>query len=182
LNLLANSCPTPEFSGVHFELYEARNFQSPMAEGVSLYLYRIHPSDIRRNLPPRVEPDGRKFRPSLPLDLHYLLTAWAGDRVKQQRMLGWAARTLEDTPVLPAGLLNQPGPETDTFRLGETVELVLETLSIVDLNYVWEMAKEKQQPSLACVARMIALESLEQITEAPPVETRVFGPGKVVLK
>ena len=180
LNLLANACPTPEFAGIRFELYESRNFQSPMEEGLSLYLYRIAPSEMRRNLPPRTAADGRKFRPPIPIDLHYLLMAWAKDSVKQQRILGWALRTLEDTPILPSGLLNQPGPEPDTFRPEETVEVVLQALSITDLNYIWEVARDKQQPSIALAARMITIESTELQTEGPPVETRVFGPGKVV--
>jgi hypothetical protein len=180
LNLLANACPVPEFAGIRFELYESRNFLSPMEEGLSLYLYRIVPSETRRNLPPRTAADGRRYRAPVPVDLHYLLTAWAKDAVKQQRILGWALRALEDAPILPSGLLNQPGPEPDTFRPEETVEVVLESLSIADLNYIWEVARDRQQPSIAVAARMVTLESTQTLEDAPPVSTRIFGAGKVV--
>src|SRR5207244_6117071 len=99
LTMLAAAVPKPEFAGAAFELYQSKNLQTPMDEGVSLYLHRVTPANNIRNLPPRVGLDGRRFRPSMPLDLHYLLIAWARDAFKQQRLLGWAMRELEDTPL-----------------------------------------------------------------------------------
>jgi len=55
----------------------------------------------------RRDPVGRRYRPSTPLDLWYLLTAWSSEAEEQQRLLGWAIRTLEETPILPAGFLNR---------------------------------------------------------------------------
>src|SRR4030095_6295974 len=92
LGLLADACPKPEFSAASFELYQVSNFQTPMEEGLSLYLYRIVPNRSGQNLPPSVGPNGERYRPALPLDLHYVLTAWARTAVKQQRLLGWAMR------------------------------------------------------------------------------------------
>jgi hypothetical protein len=178
LNLLASACPSPELAFIRFELYQPRNFQNPMSEGVSLYLYRVHPSGTGRNLPPRTSPGGQRFRPALPLDLHYLLTAWAGDPLKQQRILGWTARALADAPVLPVALLNQSGSGSDTFQPGETLEIVFETLSIADMNAVWGFAAEKQQPSLAFTARMIAIESLQPATEPGPAGIAAAGTPK----
>ncbi len=100
LALLAAARPTPEFAGAQFELYQGRNFATPMEEGICLYLHRITPGSNVRNLPPRVATDGRRFRPSVPVDLHYLLIPWARDAFKQHRLLGWAIRVLEDTRVL----------------------------------------------------------------------------------
>src|SRR5262245_59958961 len=88
LGLLESACPKPEFEGARFELYQATDFQNPMDEGVSLYLYRLA-SSSRRNLPPRPGPNGEKMRPPLPLDLYYMLTAWGKKADKQQRLLGW---------------------------------------------------------------------------------------------
>jgi hypothetical protein len=180
LSLLANARPRPEFAGSSFELYQAKNFQTPMDDGLSLYLYRISTTAARRTMPPFTAPDGRRFRPALPIDLHYMLTAWGRDAVRQQRLLGWAVRTLEDTPVLPSGLLNESGPEPDTFHSNETLELARDTLSISDLNNVWEIAKQNQQPSALYVVRLLALESRVEWTEYPAVQARVFQAGKVV--
>ncbi len=74
-------------------------------------------------------------------------------------MLGFAIRTLEDTPILPAGVLNQHSPEPDVFRPDETVELVFEAVSVQDASYIWEVAQTKEQPSATYVARMIEIES-----------------------
>ena len=112
LGLVQSASLGGEFQSATFAHYQASNFQSPMTEGVSLWLYRLT-VNANRNQPPRVGRDGRRYRPPLPLDLHYLVTAWAGDAVKQQRLLGFAIRTLEDTPILPAGVLNQHGPEPE---------------------------------------------------------------------
>ena len=179
LALLAAARPAPEFSGASFELYHARNFLSPMNEGVSLYLHRITPGSNVRNLQPRVAPDGRRYRPSVPVDLHYLLIPWAQDAFKQQRLLGWAIRVLEDTRVLHASLLNQHGPEPDLFAPTESVDLLMQTLTLADLHAIWEVTKPNMQPSVGYVVRTLLLDSLVELVEADLVQTRDFGMGTV---
>jgi hypothetical protein len=171
LGLLRNASAGGEFDGVELAHYGSANFQSPMTLGLSLYLYRISVS-ANRNRPWRLGADGRRYRPSLPLDAHFLLTAWAEDPIKQQRMLGFAIRTLEDTPILPAGILNQYAPEPDVFRPDETVELVFEAVSVQDASYIWEVAQTKEQPSATYVARMIELESTTAEDDAARVQER----------
>jgi len=180
LGLLADACPKPEFAGARFEPYQASDLQKPaMEEGLSLYLYRVAINGSIRNPPPRLGPDGRRYRPSLLIDLHYLLTAWAKTAARQQRLLGWAMRTLEDTPILPQGLLNHYTPEREVFRPNETVEVIFEPVSLQDMINIWEVAKNNQQPSATYLARAIALESELDLSELPLVQTRVFDYGKV---
>jgi len=179
LGLIAAGVPSAEFSTAKFELYQARDFQTPMAEGISLYLYRVTPAGEIRNYPPRIAPDGRTYKQQLPINLHYILSSWAKDAFKQQRLLGWAMRILEDTPVLPAGLLNQSGPETDIFRPTETVDLIMETVSIYDMGAIWDVSKPNVQPSVGYMARMLGLESQLEITDAALVQTRKFRSGLV---
>jgi hypothetical protein len=171
LGTLQSATVGGEFSGASFAHYQAADFQSPMTDGISLYLYRVSVSS-NRNLPARLGADGKRRRPPIPLDLHFLITAWAGDAIKQQRMLGFAVRTLEDTPILPAGVLNQYGPEPDTFRPDESVEVVFENLSVQDFAYVWDIAKAKEQPSATYVARMVEIESRVESDGAGVVQTR----------
>jgi hypothetical protein len=178
LGLLATACPKPEFAGASFELYQARNFQSPMEEGLGLYLHRITPTSGVRNLPPRSTTDNRRFRPSVQVDLHYLLIPWARDAFKQQRLLGWAIRVLEDTRVLHASLLNQYGPEPDLFRAEESVDVLMETLNLLDVGSIWEVAKPNIQPAVPYVVRMLTLDSTIELVEADIVQTREFGIGK----
>lgn len=179
LGLLEQARPKPEFEGAKFELYQASNFKTPMEEGISLFLYRVVPSSIRRNLPGRVDAQGRRSRQPLPLDLHYLLTPWARSAALQHRLLGWAMRTLDDYPTLTSNLLNHYGrPETDTFLADETVTLVFEPLSIQDMLNVWEIGKPNIQVSATYVARLIAIESALHDEQHPPVQTRELQLGR----
>src|SRR5262249_5323752 len=121
--LLEAACPRGEFPAAQFLLIQTGDFQAmAIKEGVSLFLYRVAVNGTLRNRPARVAPDGRRYRPSLPLDLYYLLAPWAETAVKQQRLLGWAMRALEDTAILPAGPLNHPGPDRDTFGPPDAAE------------------------------------------------------------
>jgi hypothetical protein len=180
LALLAGACPKPEFAGAEFELYQAKNFLAPMEEGIALYLHRVTPANNIRNMPPRIAPDGRRYRPSLPIDIHFLLIPYARDAFKQQRLLGWAMRTIEDTPILHDSFLNQYGPEPDTFREGEHVDAIIETIAYQDLGSIWDVAKPSIQPAVPYVVRMLSLDSQLDMTEAGLVQTRVFDAGKVV--
>jgi hypothetical protein len=179
--LLKSSCPTAEFPDAKFELYRPNSFDTPMDNGISLYLYRVLVNTSRRNLPPFVAPDGKRYRPPLPLDLFYLMTAWGTGAEVQQRLLGWAMRELENTPILPSSLLNHYLRETDTFRPSETVELICEPLSWQDMNTLWDgfkANKTNQHLSVTYVARMLLIESQLELMDHPPAQTRVFDVGK----
>ncbi len=145
-----------------------------MEEGISLFLYRVTVNTTLRNLPPRVAPDGGRYRPSLPLDLHYLLTAWATDPDQQQRLLGWSMRALEDVPILPSGVLNHYIDKHDTFRSEEAVELICDPLAIQDLIGVWDKLRSRYQTSATYVARMVAVDSDVKLVEAELVQARGF--------
>jgi hypothetical protein len=177
LGLLESACPKPEFEGARFELYQAKDFQSPMDEGVSLFLYRLA-SSSRRNLPSRPGPNGEKLRPPLSLDLYYMLTAWGKKADKQQRLLGWCIRELGDFPILPANLLNHYGPEQHTFHSNEMVELVFEPLSLQDISNLWEPLKPNLQASAMYVARMVSIDSTLEIPASGEVQIRTFDYAK----
>jgi hypothetical protein len=179
IKLLEDACPKSEFEKAEFKLYQASNYENPIVEGISLLLYRVTVNTTLRNLPPRVASDGIRYRPSLPLDLHYVVTAWASDAEKQQRLLGWAMRALEDAPILPAAILNKHVNMPDTFRPDEAVELICDSLSIQDLTAVWDKLKPRYQTSATYIARMVALDSEIELAEAELVQTREFVGKKV---
>lgn len=179
LGLLSDAIPRDQFPNAQFELYQMSNFQQPMEEGVSLFLYRVAPNTSRRNLPPTTGPDGRRFRPPIPIDLFYIATAWAPTAVRQQRLLGWTIRMFEDVPILPTGLLNNYGPEPEIFQSGETVEIILDVLTLQDLNNFWGVSKASLQLSVGYIARMLHIQSSMAMSEYAEVQTREFGLGKV---
>jgi hypothetical protein len=172
LDQLASARPKPEFANAQFELYQSSNFESPIEEGISLYLYRVTINGALRNPASRIGPTGKRRRPPLPLDLHFMLTAWAKTAAKQQRLLGWAMQQLEDTPILPSGLLNSLGPEPGIFYPDETVEIISDPISIQDMFNIWENLKAKMQISVAYVARMVMIESALEQMESRVVQTR----------
>lgn len=178
LDLLREACPKSEFPNAQFDFLPIVESKKVFDEGITLYLYRVGANPTRRNVPPRPQPDGRVFLPAVALDLYYLITAWAQDAEQQHRLLGWTMRALDDTPILPAGLLNSVMAEHDIFHPEETVELIFEPLSLADMATLWENLRPKGQLSVTYVARMVCLESKVERTLAREVQTREFDFAK----
>lgn len=177
LELVREHYPRPQLQSPSFAIYTPAQLDKPMAEGFSICLYRLALNPLGRNLPPRRDAEGRQWRPSLPVDLYYLLTPWAGDGERQQRLLGWAARFLEDMSVLPSALLNSYMPEPDTFRADEAAEIVLDSLSLTDYLTLWDKFAPHLQTSLTYVVRMVELDSALALPQAERVQTRDFSIG-----
>ncbi len=184
LSLLEAAVPRDEvrgFPNAKFEMYQASNFveKNVTPEGIGVYVYRLAPANNVRNTAPRSLPDGKRIRPSMAIDIHFLLVAFAADAYKQHRLLGWAIRAIEDMPILPSSLLNLAGPEETIFGEAEAVDVVMENLSAQELNSIWDAAQSVSQLAAPYVVRMIELESELEMHEHPPVQTRVFGMGDV---
>lgn len=176
-NLLASHYTNnpADFDGnqLEFQVYSAKDFTKPMTAGVSVFLYRIYTNSTHRNPSGRVGPTGRRYRTQLPLDLYFLLTAWAQDASVQHMIAGWMMRILEDTPSLPPGLLNQVS--ADVFHPDETVEIGLAELETETLFRIWEVIVDKAyQISVPYVARNVKIESSHLITTGDPIQIRTF--------
>lgn len=166
-------------SSLNAELYQPKDFGEPMKEGIALFLWRTVPNGNRRNPGVRTDALGHRFRPSLPLDLTYLLVPFAEDSDRQQRLFGWMLRTVEDIGPLLASRLNNAVPDGGVFRDDEAVELVLDVLSIADHLTLWD--RIKAMPLFAnYLVRMLMIDSTAEIVEAPIVVERAFEMG--VLK
>jgi hypothetical protein len=178
LDVLETDSAQTDFGKLQFEIYDVGKFDLPMDQGFSLYLWRVTPNSTRRTLPPRREQDGRAFRPSLPVDLHFLLTPWAKDAEQQHRMLGWAMRQLEDVIVLPAGILNHKS-QPDTFRPSETVEIFCDALPLGDFLNLWDKLKATLQVSVNYQVRNVFIDSQQPWPEYPLVQKRELQGGAV---
>lgn len=180
LRLLKSNCETVDFNCAQMEygVYLAKHFREPMKTGVSLFLYRVFPNSSHRTPGGRIAPDGRRYGTQLPLDLHFLLTAWGAEASLQHTITGWMMRVLEDEPILPPGLLNSLEP--DIFHQDETVEVNLDDLKNEDLLSIWrDMVDCKYQLSIPYVARNIRIESTRLMDTGAPVIRRVFAGGKM---
>src|SRR5689334_22199685 len=174
--LLLDARPTTgDIKDATVDLFLPDNFKTAPTLGISIYLYRATVSTVRRNLPPKISADGKKYRPSLPLDLHYMFTPWAKKPETQQLLLAWSMRVLDDTPTLPSGYLNNFDLEDEPFLPEETVDLVYEPVSIQDMLAIWEVGKPNIQPSATYVARVVPIDSRVLLPDPSgrPVQTRV---------
>jgi len=179
--LIRDRYPRDEFgAGLEIALYQTRNFESPMQDGFSVYLFRVAINGAVRNLTLRRTPDGRRFRPSLPLDLHYMITPWAQDVERQHRMLGWVMRTMEDIGVFSAGHLNHYVSETDTFAPHEGLEIICDPLSLSDYLTLWDRLRPRLPASATYALRMVLIDSDVRIPDGSPVQTRQFDMREVV--
>lgn len=175
IHLLESHFQLDEFDGnqLQFQVYLASDFAKAMDAGVSFFLYRIYANGVHRTPRSRTDSNGQRLRTALPLDLHFLLTAWAQDASLQHTIAGWMMRTMEDAPLLPAGLLNSVIP--DVFNPDESVEVMLADLSTEDLLHVWEtLVQNTYQLSVPYVARNIRLESRLLQPAGEPVQRRTF--------
>lgn len=165
-----------EDNQLEFKVYVAKDFATPMDAGVSFFLYRIYPNGTHRTPSGRADQFGRRYRTQLPLDLHFLLTAWAKDASLQHTIAGWMMRVLEDTPSFSAGLLNST--YDNVFHPDETVEISLTELSTEELFRIWEVIGEKAyQLSIPYVARTVKIESRLLTGDGDVVQERAFQTG-----
>lgn len=176
--LLRAAYDPADFNGavLDFQVYVSDDFTHPMEQGVSLFLYRMYPNGAARAPQGRLLPDGRRHRTKLPLDLHFMATAWGRKASLQHEIAGWMMRVLEDNAVLSAELLN--GPRPGVFAPGETVTLSHTDLSVEDTFRIWEtVIDHAYQLSVPYVARTLEIESLRTDGPFAPVQERVFAPG-----
>jgi hypothetical protein len=142
--------------------------------GVNIFLYQVSPNPSWRNadLPTR-SADGKLLsRPTIGLDLHYLLTFYGDDtRLEQQRLLGAVARTLHAAPTLPRTAIEHV-QSTIPFLAGANLagqpELVRFTpiaFSLEELSKLWSfLLKIDYVLSTAYVASVVLIET----DDAPP--------------
>lgn len=159
---------------LQFEVYGTEDFKNHMTQGLSLFLYRVYVNQGQRT-PPAKSADGRARRPPLPLDLHFLLTAWGPKASLQHAVLGWAMRALEDHPVISASLLNVVRAET--FGDDETVEVAAGQLTNEEMMRLWDTLGAEYRLSVPYVARVVRIESPVETETAPPVRERELSYG-----
>jgi hypothetical protein len=113
--------------------------------------------------------DGRSH---LPLDLHFLLTAWASNADHEHRILGSAMRALEDMPIVHGPMLDMSagamwGPTEALQVVAEemSTEAVMRTFDSLDTNY---------RLSVPYVARILRIDGLDDNVETP-VLTAISG-------
>jgi hypothetical protein len=169
----------------------------PQVSGVNLYLYRVSESPFTKNRPwPGDRTTPPSDRPTLGLQLHYLLTplgtppneASVGEGDDAHTMLGLAMLALQENsvlndahlPALPAasGLNATPGFDADAvlpaylLNSYEKIKIMLSPVGVEDLSKIWATIN---QPYRLSVAYEISLVEITP-TLPPPVQ------GGIVLR
>jgi hypothetical protein len=176
IRLLRSAYDPAEFNNAQldFQVYVANDFLTPMDEGISLLLYRIYHDGSPRTPAGRVHSNGQQGRTKLPLELHFMLTAWAKQATLQHEIAGWMMRTMEDNPIFYPSLLNSYKP--DVFFADETVAVSLAQLSVEDMFNIWDvMIHHVYQLSVPYVARVVELESTLLLTQGVPIKQRILN-------
>ena len=150
-----------------FELLSCGQLAAPIDEDthIGLLLYRVtmneHARQLRAGSSPR--PAG-----TLSIDLHYLLTAWAGNALDEQVTFAWTLRQLHLHPLLDASSLS---PEAGWSR-EEVIQLVPAELSNEDVMRIWDAFDPGYRLSASYVARVVRIEPDEDTEAFAPVVAR----------
>ncbi len=132
---------------------------------VSIFLHRITFNDHFRSATRLQDSAGQK--PSMFLDLHYLLTYWGTSAEAEQTVLSWTMQQIETTPILDASILSSQAQWDAT----ESVQLTPANLSLEDILRIWDALGPKYRLSVAYVARVVRVDRTIA-AEVPVVATR----------
>jgi hypothetical protein len=138
------------------------------AAGLTIYLYRIVPNAaMRATWSAAGHVDGRSH---LPVDLHYLLTAWADNADWEHAILGKAMQTLEDTPILGGPLLAPSAAWAPT----EAVQVTLDIVEIETILRIFDSFESEFRLSVPYIARVVRIDGAVAYP-SPPATTVITG-------
>lgn len=129
---------------------------------ISVFCYRV---DVNRTMRgPWSAVAHYEQRPSLPLEMHFLLTPWAENAEYELRILGRALQCLEDTPILTGPTLDPAG----SWAPGDSVQVVMAELTTEELMRTFDSLPVDFKLSVPYLARVIRVEQA-QATPRPEV-------------
>ncbi|MEO9130925.1 MAG: Pvc16 family protein [Sphingomonas sp.] len=175
--LLRERYPRDAFDTLTVEMYQAKDIEKGLTvDGFAILPWRVAINTQRRARAPRVDIFGRRFRPSLPLDLSFLIIPVASSTEKQLRMLGWMMRALEDAGSITAAQLNDYLTEDSIFSVEEDLDLVCDPLSVVDQLSMWDRIR-RHPLFVNYLVRMVLIDSNQALDDTGIVLERGFGVG-----
>jgi hypothetical protein len=135
---------------------------------LTLFLYRVDYNKTMRSAWSALgHRDGESH---LPVDLHFLLTAWADNADHEYRIVGRAMQCIENFPILSGPALD---PLTD-WATHEAIQICLEDLSTEDVMRTYDSLPVDYKLSVPYVARIVVIDGHERQADQP-VTTAVAG-------
>lgn len=150
-------------------LSSPKTFETEASKRLSLFLYQITEFSSMRNLPTS-QRDSNQTGPSpLYLALHYLVTPYTQNTESDHVLLGKIMQTFADNAVLRGSVLRGNLSES-----GADLRLVLDSLSIDDLNKLWSTFGTHFRLSVSYSVEPVVIE-LTPKKEAPRVVEKRAG-------
>lgn len=141
------------------------------ATRITLYLYRVTVNEHHRQR--QAASTAVTHPPPLGLDLHFLMSAWAGNARDEQTVLAWAIRQLHVSPILDASSLS---PEAG-WTASDVIQVIPAELSTEDIMRIWDALDPAYRLSVSYVARLVRLDPDTHADERVVVATR-FAHGE----
>lgn len=158
---------------------------------LNLFLHQVTLNAAWRNVGlPSLAADGatQLKNPPLALDLHYLLTAYAGVNFQAEALLGFAIQMLHASPVLPRGQVSSiltkiHNDNTSDPLLGglqssglasqiEMIKITPATLGREEMAWLWTALKADYRPTFPFQVSVVLIESPAPLLAGMPVLTR----------
>jgi Pvc16 N-terminal domain/IPT/TIG domain len=162
---------------------------APEQPQVNLFLYYLSVNPALRNLdlPSFNGQGGRVSNPSLPLDLHYLISAYGRDQFDAEILLAWAMKVFHDTPVVPGptiqsaldalSQLSSPqaqliGNNTTLAQQVEQIRITPEVLTTEEIYRLWTAFQAPYRPSTALQVSVVIIQDTAPFTSNLPVQNQ----------
>ena len=135
---------------------------------LSLFVYRI---DVNKTMRAAWSGLGSlDGRAHLPLDVHFLITAWSTMAETEQQILGRAMQCLDSTPVLSGPVLHPDGGWAPL----EAVQVVLDDLGTEAVMRIFDSLPGNYRLSVPYVARVVRVDGR---VARPPAEVATVITG-----
>jgi uncharacterized protein DUF4255 len=144
---------------------EFNGLRDPLKPNITIFLYRIAVNPQMRNNPRRAKADGTIQPTPLPLELSFLITAWAKETRDEVKLIGRILQVLYDHRELGAADLVGA-----TWDKDDTVQLILESLPLEDHYRIWDANEVAYRLSLTYMARVVGLAATETLVVPPVVD------------
>jgi hypothetical protein len=172
--LPADIRPSSEVEVTTAPLDKARDSTSTKNQ-INLFLYQgiINASWRNQDIPQQIKPGETGF-PPLPLNLHYLVTAYGQSNNDQigHILLGIAARALHDQTILSRTGIESALAASQLQNQVERVKITPHSLSSEEMSKLWMIFQTPYRLSLAYEVSVVLIESTRPTRTPSPVLTR----------
>jgi len=138
------------------DLLLADNETLILPPAISVLAYRVDFNKVTR--PAWSSTGYEEGRSYLPLDVHFLLTAWADNAEHELHIIGRALQAIDTSPILAGPMLHPTGEWVEN----ETVELVLEDIPTDDLMRIFDSLNVDYRPTVPVMARVVVVSGLDE--------------------